>query len=260
MKLKILAVIVLFFSFLGFNALAQEGESQTLTLGDFSFEFNPEFAASVNITQYAGDPSEQGPGFSDAPHTRFTLYNQAPAPESWFEAEAGISVYRMEDLAEYEFMQAQVEQLQTLLEERPDLEEYEVVSEGSANLPYIPVLPHGQIIRAHAEYIETDAVQGVGYITYSNATAEPFISTSFTYTFQGISADGANYVSLNVPLSFGFFPAEPEPIDPEEFSANLTEYLTEAVNVLDDAAANEFSPSLDDINGLIQTFGFANQE
>jgi hypothetical protein len=234
-------------------ALAQEN---IVRLNGFGFDLT--LAPNVNITRSAGDaPETAGPGFSDAAHTLFNMYNLPPAPESPFESVAGVRLYRMDDLAQYDFLMEQVEQLQNLLAERPDLTAFETVSENAMwnTLPYVPVLTHGQVLRAQATYIDTEAVRGIGYITATMAAAEPFMNNSFSYVFQGISADGQFYISANFMLNTDLFPAEIGP----DYNIETFDWLQatkEAVATLNAAAPGDFTPSLDAIGSLINSMAF----
>jgi hypothetical protein len=260
MKRTIL-ILVLLIGLVAVPALAQEGDprDRSLTFDDFSITFHRAIVRNVAITEYAGDPPEHGPGFSDAPHFEIALYNDINLPDNLFDTVVGIRVYSLTDLQDYPFLVEQVDALTALLDERPDLAQFQTVEavENFDQLPYIPVLPHGQLIRARAQYVETDEVQGIAYITYSNAAREPFMSNSFSYTFQGLSTDGQYYVSASMPLTTSLFPSELDSFDPAAFEAEWPEYLADSIASLNDAAPEDFEPSLGVLDGLIETFAFA---
>jgi hypothetical protein len=100
-------------------ALGQDASTNSVEFNGFGFDFESAYARNVNIEHYAGDPPENGPGFSDAPHTAFTLYNDLMLPESLFDVEASIHIYRIADLAAYPFLVKQADALQSPLVERP---------------------------------------------------------------------------------------------------------------------------------------------
>lgn len=112
------------------------------------------------------------------------------------------------------------------------------------------------MIRARVQYVETDEVRGVSYITYSNAAQEPFMRNAFSYTFQGLSADGQYYVSATISLETDLFPSEPNPnFDIAEFQEAWPTYLAESIAKLNEAA-EDFEPSLGVLDGLVLTFAF----
>lgn len=242
--------------------LAQNGATNTVSFNGFSFNFDSSLGENVNISQYPGDPVDlEQPGGPDAPHTQFLLYKEQPAPESLFDAPVGIRVYRTTDLANYPALQDNVVWLQTLLTDRSDLAPSMVVVQGdnsvSSELPYLPVQPASQVIRARAQYIDTGAVSGLSYITVYRQDASPFLNNEFVYTFQGLSADGMYYVSAIFRLTTDLFPETLEPnFDYEAFIAGINDYLTQSVTQLNAATPENFTPSLTTFDAVVQSFAF----
>ncbi len=223
MKFRLFLILALLL--LSIPVLAQDSTIHTVSFDEVSFAYGEALGENVNIVQVPGDPvAEAGPGFSDAAKIQFTLYRFDQPTDSFFDT-GGLRVYAINDLAQYDFLQAQVDQLQSLLGERPDLTEYELAISGAEMkmLPYIPVLTHGQNLTARGQYIETEAVSGVAYVTAIRAALEPFMPTDFLYTFQGISTDGQWYINVSFPLQTDLFPAELADFDDEQFQADWPE-------------------------------------
>lgn len=259
MNMKFVAALLVIFISTMLVGITTAQETNTFSYNRFSAEIDSLLAQNINISTYPGDPVEYGPGFSDAPHTAITLYNVLPGPEGQWDIVGGIKVYTMETLATYPFLQAQADALHVLLADRPDLSAYMAVQENvTANaLPYVPVLPHGQIIRAKAEYVDTGLVQGIRYLTVNKADASPFLSDEFSYTFQGISADGKYYVAVTMRLMTSVFPAEiGADFNMESFLNRLQAYLAESVEKLNAAGADAFQPPLDTLDRMIGSFRF----
>lgn len=229
----------------------------TTSFDGIGFTFADAYARHVNITHYAGDPPEGGaPGFTDAPYTEFVLYQDAMAPYSLFDT-GGLRVYHLSDLASYDFMQANVEQLQMMIEQQPDLAPHMQGSQQGMALPFLPTITHGQVIRARAHYIETDYVRGIAYLFASQAAAEPFMDTSFIYTFQGISTDDQFYVSFVVPVRSSGFPADGEvAIDMAAFQESLPGYYVDSIATLNAASADAFSPDLSLLDEVVVSITF----
>lgn len=255
--LTILIIVVL--SGIGIYVLARETtttSSNTITSDNVSFVLNSDMGQNVSLSMYDGDPTEDAaPGFSDAPYTQFLFYSDDESYGFLFDQDGGIRLYKTADLANYDFMANVVAELDTLISEQPDLKPYMEISDGNSKaLPFLPVMPHGQTITARAEYIETDDVRGIGFITTSQAAAESFLNNHFFYTFQGLTTNGEYYVSLVTPLATTLFPAEiPADFDLETFVATMPEYLVESVENLNNAEVSDFSPSLTAIHDLIQS-------
>jgi heat shock protein HslJ len=251
-----LLVLALLVTLVALPVLAQD----TLTFNDFSFTLDPAVAANVNITRFAGDPPDlQAPGGPEVAHTQFILYNAFPVPESIFDSQGGIRVYNIADFGPYDFPSQRLAQLQTLLAERPDLAQFTVTTEDDSDeLPLMPVMPAGQVIRARPQFVETATVQGISYVTVYRQDASPFLGSEFIYTFQGISTDGAHYVSAIFPLETALFPAEtPADFDYDAFIETINDYFAQSVTTLNDASPDAFTPSLTALDAMVQTFTFS---
>jgi hypothetical protein len=253
-----IAVIILLLALVVVPVLAQEDAANTLSFNGFSFSFDPALAANVNMTQLPGDPVESaGPGFSDAANTQFILYQPGDFDDSLFDT-GGVRLYRMADIAQYDFLLAEVERVQGLLDERPELSEFEpAINDPSVGgLPYMPILTHGQTLTARAQYVETSAVTGISYLTNVSAALEPFTRRSFFYTFQGISADGEYYITVTIILDTALFDEALEGFDPAKFQEEWPTYLAESITTLNEAEPADFSPSLDLIDALVKSIAF----
>jgi hypothetical protein len=235
-------------------ALAQDDASHTVAFDGVGFTMDSSFGDNVEIESYAGDPvADAVPAFSDAPYFQFLMYADPSAPRSMFDSGA-VRVYRTSDLAQYSFLQTVVDELNSLIANQSDLSAYMV---PESKLPFLPIATHGQIIRARAHYVETENVSGVAYIAINQAAAEPFLSNTPIYTFQGISADGDYYVSAVFPVITDVFPAEtPSDFNMETFAANAPAYYAESIAMLNDAAPESFAPSLTTIDALVQSLVF----
>jgi hypothetical protein len=240
--------------------LAQENTINSVSLNGISFSFDSSLATNVNILQNPGDPVDyEAPGGPQVKNAEFMLYNQFP-PTSSIESPASIRFYNTADFAGYTFFEERLQRLQTLLSERPDLASYMAVPEDMSDnsLPFLPVYPAGQVIRARAQYVEFAAVTGISYVTVYRQDASPFLGNEFIYTFQGLSTDGQYYVSAIFRLSTDLFPAEPDPnVDMEAFIAHINEYFTESITTLNEAAPEDFMPPLTTLDAVIQSISFS---
>lgn len=257
-----LVLLVLFLLSLAAPVMAQDGGIHTVAYDGFAFSFDAALASNVTISQFAGDPVDlEQPGGPQAPYTEFLIYNGTPAPQSWWDAAGVIRVYGTADLAAYSTHQTELANLQNLLATRADLTPYMQIGDINVEqptLPFLPIFPAHQVIRARAQYIDTPMLAGISYVTAFRQDVSPFIGSEFLYTFQGLSGDGLYYVAgffrLNTPL----FPAEtPADLDYDEFVANFQTYLNDSITTLNNAAPTDFTPSLDLIEPIVQSMGFA---
>lgn len=235
-----------------------EFEAVDVVYDGFSVVIPRTFGANLAISRYAGDdPDSALPGGPLPARAEWVAYDgtQPPAP---FGATMGLFVFNAADFADYPESAEQMEVLRTLLDERPDLSEYTAVEENVTEnaLPFLPVVPAAQVVRARAEYLETLGFSGIAYVTaFVQDMGRPFFGTDFIYTFQGISADGTKVVSAMVRLNTELFPETlPDDFDPLAFNEDLHGYLAESVTLLNDAAPDAFSPSLDEARIFFETF------
>jgi heat shock protein HslJ len=211
--------------------------------------------------QTAGDPaSTEQPGGPNVQHTEFVLYNGTEVPQDYFSGVGSIHVYNTADFAGYLQAGQEYQNLQNLLSQHPDLTQYMVPDTGTNanNLPYLPGVGAAQAIRARANYIDTPSLSGVTYLTVFRQDVSPFTGSEFLYTFQGISKDGAHYVSAIFTLNTGLFPATiPADFDENAFGATLNDYMTQSIATLNGAQPTDFTPSLTDLDAMVQSFSFA---
>jgi hypothetical protein len=250
------AIIALLLALVVIPLVAQDNTVNEVSYNGFRFSFDTTLGTNINIAQVPGDPVEgEGSGFSDARKTQFILYQPGQIDDSLFDT-GGVRLYRMDDLAQYDFLLAEVERLQTLLDERPDLAQF---AEGSfaplAGLPYVPILTHGQTFTARAKYVETPAVTGISYLTEVSAAIEPLGGSFFLYTFQGISTDDEFYVTVTIMLDTELFPVQ-EGFDPAAFQENWPTYVAESIAILNEAEPADFSPSLELIDAMVESIAF----
>jgi hypothetical protein len=241
-------------------ALAQDASS-SVTFDGLGFDFDRLLGASVNVTQVSGQPTDvEQPFGPEPPHLAFTLYGprsvESRAPRVGA-APGVVRFYRTADLAGYDQASQQVEALTTLLAERPDLAgSMQVAPDGSGDvLPYLPIVPAAQVLRARAQYIDTPELAGVAYVTAYRQDVSPFAAGDFWYTFQGLSADGAWYVAVDFVVDASGFPAKVTAKDAKRIDkpARYTEYLSESVTHLNEAADDAFSPALSSIDALVRS-------
>ncbi len=262
MKFK-MSVLIVMLSIMGLvllPAAAQPPATATVSYNGFSFSYDPTMATHVDIDTFPGDPvALEVPGGPEVKHVQFAVSNTDVTP-SIFDATLAIRVYDTADFASYANQQGQLAALQNLLAQKVDLGGYMVAPDNvtDSTLPFVPIMPAAQVIRARAQYIETASVRGIGYITMYRQDVAPFLGSEFFYTFQGISTDGAHYVSAIFKLNTGLFPAEvPADFNMDTFNAGFTDYLTQSIATLNNAQPTDFNPALTMVDAVIQSFSFA---
>lgn len=262
MKTRLLVLVLLLLAISAAPALAQGPDAQepaTHTVGfdGIRFSYDDRLAHGVNITVHPDDAETTFP--PEVGHVQFLLYAEPPAPESLFDSTGGVRVYPVEGFTAsgFEAAASQLEALRALLDTRPDLATYQTDVEGSANLPFLPVLAAGQTLRAGAVYLESEQVRGIRYLTAWQEAAEPLLSDSLLYTFQGLSTDGRYVIAVTFRLRTGLLPAETGPdFDIAAFVDGLAAYQAETTALIGAAGPADFAPALDALDALVLSLGF----
>jgi heat shock protein HslJ len=228
------------------------------------FELPQDLAAGVLALRIPGDdPSLQQPGGPIPTHIAFTFMTGAPNPETNVER-GTLRIFNTADFNGYSQFDAQLVVLSGLLETRPDLTSYtQVATDGtnSFDLPFLPSVGAAQIMRAKPQYIDTEFLTGVRYLTIYASDVSPFTADRVWYTFQGLSTDGTRYIAATFPVNASALPASiAADFNYDEFNANYVQYLTDTVILLNDAAVESFSPSPLALDALVQSIRLPMQQ
>lgn len=259
MKIRTLLLLVAALALVAVPAFAQDMATHTVNFNGIGFQFPASLAANVSVQTFAGDaPEMEQPGGPEVAHTEFALYNNAItdlADVPMMDVVGSVRVYNAANFAGYEMATAQLQNLQALLAERPDLTVRMVVAEdNSLDLPFMPTFPGSQIIRAQAHYVDTPVLSGVAYVTAYRLDVSPLTAGEFSYTFQGLSNDGQYYVSAIFPVTASAFPIEIEAdFDYDAFSQGFLDYLADSIALLNQAAPGEIQPELVGFDAIIQS-------
>ena len=262
-RLIVLFVITLLLA-TGLPVYAQGGDTHTIAFDGFSFTYDATLGTEVNISQVAGQPVDrQGPGSPEPPYTEFIVSAPEPGVDELTpyltDAPFAVRVYRVADVAAYPYSQQQADQLAALLNTRPDLATYMRPEEIAKQnwLPFLPVFPATQVIRARAHYVDLPTLSGVAFLTTYRQDASPFRGNEFFYTFQGLSADGQYYVSAVMGVDTMLFPTEtPAGFDYNAWVQTMSTYNAESQAALNNAASTDFSPALTVADAVFANFAF----
>lgn len=239
---------------------AQEGSAWATVSADGAAVAYPlSLGPNVNIVHYAGDdPALEQPGGPFPPYTEMQLYEKTDEPVDYlaWSGKGYVTVYHTADFANYPGYQEQLTALQTLLAEKPALESYMTYDSAlpPPNLPFLPTYPAAQVIRAAVQYVETGSLKGIVYLTVFRQDASPFLNSEFLYTFQGVTADGAVYVSARFPVVVPGVPAElPADFDYDAWVAGIDQYMNDTMAALTAADAGSFAPSLTELDDVFNS-------
>lgn len=159
-----------------------------------------------------------------------------------------------------EYSAESVTELRQLLAERPP------VPEGQ--IPVLPFLHSGKLLDAQVRYLEFGNGSGVRVLTQFAQNTWPINNEGLVYVFQGMTSDGAYYVSAFLPAIVPFLPGrvdDPEAVPPvdgipfpnwgsPDFGTQWSSYREAVTQKLNATPAQEFTPDLGLLDGLIQSF------
>ncbi len=130
------------------------------------------------------------------------------------------------------------------------------------NLPFLPAFNAAQIFHSNEQVIQFQSGTGIRFLTQYAQAPYPVNNNSLFYTFQGITSDGAFYVSAILPINAAFLsadgnpetplPADGIPFDWENFE-NTPQHFELVKQKLNATDPNAFSPSLTSLDTLIQS-------
>jgi len=157
-------------------------------------------------------------------------------------------------VAEYEAINEWVsgtfDDLRSILENRPDLGEN---MEGLF-APFLPMWNAGQFFTVKPAYLDFQNGSGIRYLTMFGQAVHPVDNQRLLYTYQGLTSDGAYYVSFVLPVAHPLLPydAAASITDWEGFSANWDAYINETKAKLNELPLEQFSPPLHLVDQLVE--------
>jgi hypothetical protein len=134
------------------------------------------------------------------------------------------------------------------------------------NLPFLPTFNAGQVFHSNEQSLTFQNGTGIRFLTQYAQAPYPVNNESLFYTFQGLTNDGAYYVSAILPINAAFLsadgnpdtslPVDGAPFDWENFE-NTTQHFELVKQKLNATDPNAFTPSLTNLDAMIQSMRIA---
>jgi hypothetical protein len=230
---------------------ASKDEMTTVKYAGVHFEFPSALAESVwPETVVAQPPSDQMPFWVVGPeHNRFTLASRSVPFRTNGMGISGypqIIIYPAQEYgAMSDLAKAEIDGLQSILATPPSV--------PKEKLPFLPLINAAQVFHAQEKYMDFQKGRGVRYLTQYSQDIMPITNQNIFYTFQGLTADGAYYVTATFPIRAKNLSDEPAVDDWDAFSAGYQDYLIETVKDLNSLSTNEYEPDLAVLDTLIHS-------
>ncbi len=173
-------------------------------------------------------------------HTCFSL-QQNPLDKAEFSKQ--LCIFSAMEMQDY------VKALERFLTDKPGLD----VPDGRTRIP-VPYNGAAQVMHAQVNYIDTDELQGVSFVT-RYAQSDYFIGgDALEYNFSGVTQDRFFIVFLQYTVSTTLLPGQvPGNAELETLLENPLTYYKSVVDTLNTASPADFSPNLDKLDALIQS-------
>jgi hypothetical protein len=220
-----------------------------------SFQYDPYLADNLTWEVSPARPSTGPDDFTFyvmPEHLTFTLLDTYA--EDWTQYHQTVNIPEQPQIVVFpldayvnmnEMAIEQVAALDTLLSERPNAPE--------GVLPYLPPPNGHQDLQVQMAYLSFKNGEGVRYLTQFNQEPRQINNQEIFYTFQGITADHAYYVSVFFPVRTAALPDNMEVEDWDAFSINYAAYLSETVTVLNQLGTADFTPDLTLLDAVVQS-------
>jgi len=128
---------------------------------------------------------------------------------------------------------------------------------GQFGLPFLPNFHAAQTFHSNYSLFPFMNGTGIRFLTlYAQYTA-PVNNHDLFYTYQGLTADGQNWISVILPINLPILPANadnpPGGVTWEQFSSNYDAYILDMVAQLEAQPVDSFTPTFADLDGMIST-------
>lgn len=233
-----------------------------------TFTFDQATGDSVWPELVPAQPAEPGPGMMWAPpeHIVFTFARNSGPQEhmplgQYLPPEGQIHIYPTAGLNEE--AQPIVAALQELLANQREAALYDgTAADGGTDQVGLTMLPPSnavQTLRAQAQYVSFAEGTGIRYLTQLSQGPVPISNQDLFYTFQGLTADGATYVSAYFPVTLPALPDSPQlsQAELETLMADWPGYLARTLARLNEQPTAAFTPDLAALDGLINSLSVA---
>ncbi len=152
-----------------------------------------------------------------------------------------------------------VQAMQALLTQKP--------AAPGEEIPMLPVYNEAQVLRPQVKYLSFGNGAGVRFVTLLSQGLMPVTNQEVFYTYQGLTTDGAYWVSAILPVSAALLPADAGaagnppaggvgfPANPD--GAQVKAYYQAVTDKLNATPAGQFTPSLEALDAMMQSLRIA---
>jgi hypothetical protein len=214
---------------------------QTLDCSAATFTLDPSVAASAPYELVPQDLGEPGVPFTI--HPEYVQYPfQGYALSNTFH-DPIIRIYPVDEfVALLPSVAGTVTNLEQQLINQP--------ADPQSAIPFLPVWNAAQMVRAKVVYLNFQNGSGVRFVTQYGQAYWMVNNHDMFYTFQGLTNDGACYISVILPASNPALPAQGSP-PPGQTEAEILAYYDAIVPQLNAMSDASFTPDFTVLDAMI---------
>ena len=207
-----------------------------------SFSYDHTLAETVSPENDPGMVDEANEFWNIPPHLKFTFSN-------WILAEAfhdaAIRVYPAENFrAVNSSISDHLDNLQMVIDTQPG--DHDDIRVGD-------LFNAAQFIRSQVDYLDFQNGRGVRFLSQYGQAAWPIGWPHLFYTFQGLTDDGAFYISIILPVHHPSLPYPDDVVMDDAFYDYFVNYRTEIQTQLNGEDPASFEPTLLILDALVET-------
>ncbi len=227
---------------------AQSG--RTASYQGISFSYPSSLATDVQVASQPAVPAEAAaPAW--AAHPEFLQFNFLGYVHGKTTNDPRIEVYPAADYkAASSGAGTVIDELQALAKSKSPA--------ANQDLPFLPLQNAKQAVHASIKFVQFQNGTGIRYLVqYNQGPLPPINNGRLFYTFQGLTNDGAYYVSAVLPVSNSLLPDDDNTLPTSDFIDRIptpgfyTDYLDTTAQILDAASPSAFSPDLAALDAVI---------
>ena len=137
-------------------------------------------------------------------------------------------------------------------------------------LPYIPFINAGQVFAAQEKILQFNGGSGLRIVTQYASDVSPINNGGLFYHFEGLTNDGKYYIVAILPTNLPFLPVDNDPNSAVPSSgiafpktnaagSDFENYFKQATDRINATAPDQFNPSLNTLDALIQSISIQAQ-
>lgn len=219
-----------------------------------SLTLPPSLAQSYQAALAAAIPRSEGPAFGGAAPTHVAVtFDQDQIQFPGNPRERQILIYPVSGLRAIDpFVSEMIDDLEKLLARKPR------TIPDTQQISVLPVQYAAQVFHTQVQYLDFANGSGVRFLSAYAQDVTPITNENIFYTFQGLTSDGAYYISAFYPISSTALPetyAESTAAqNMDEFVKTYTDkYLPGVAEGLNSLPPDQFVPDLSQLDLLVQS-------